>query len=348
MKKTLLLFICLLTIILQFNSCSEPKPQVQTQAKSFYEYFDTISAVFSYQGDAPSKFEENCSAVEDILKEYHRLFDIYNEYAGINNIKTINNNAGKEAVKVDKKLIDFLIYCKEIYTLTNGETNIAMGAVLKLWHDAREDAESNPKSAIIPSAADLQTASEHTDIDDIIINEEECTVYIADPQLSIDVGAIGKGYVAEIAAQLLISRNVTSYVLNLGGNIRAIGEKTNGEGWETGITNPDRTSDEPFICKVLVKDTSLVTSGDYERYYIVNGVKYHHIIDKDTNMPSTHFSSISVFNKDSGLADALSTALFCMSYEEGLNLINQIGNTEVIWASPDGNVKMTDGIIIIK
>ena len=127
-----------------------------------------------------------------------------------------------------------------------------MGAVLKLWHDAREAAGSNPETAIIPSEADLQAASEHTNIDNIIINTDECTVYISDPMLSIDVGAIGKGYVAEIAAQLLISRNATSYVINLGGNIRTIGEKTNGNGWEAGITNPDKTSDEPFVCKVNI------------------------------------------------------------------------------------------------
>ncbi|MBE6610483.1 MAG: FAD:protein FMN transferase [Ruminococcaceae bacterium] len=342
MKRILLLLISLLAVSSLLCSCSEPQPQ--TQAKSYYEYFDTVSAVFSYKGDDPTEFEENCAAVEEILKEYHRLLDIYYEYDGINNIKTINDNAGKEAVKVDKKIVEFLLYCKELYAITDGETNIAMGAVLTLWHDARETADTDPKAAVLPSAEELHSASEHTDIDNIIIDEEGSTVYLADPLMSIDVGAIGKGYAAEKAAQLLISRGVTSYVLNIGGNIRAIGAKPNGKGWETGITNPDKNSDQPFVCRVMVKDTSLVTSGDYERYFTVNGKNYHHIIDKDTNMPSEHFSSVSVFAADSGLADALSTALFCMSYEDGSALISRIGGIKAIWVSPDGSVKMTDGI----
>jgi thiamine biosynthesis lipoprotein len=222
-----------------------------------------------------------------------------------------------------------------------------MGSVLKLWHDARENATDDPQNAAIPSSDALAEAAKHTNINDLVIDEEKGTVYLADSQMRLDVGAIGKGYAAEKAAQLLISRGVTSYVLNFGGNIRTIGEKVSGNGWVTGITNPDRASSESFVCRVSIKDTSLVTSGDYERYYYVNGEKYHHIIDKDTNMPAKYFSSVSVFTKDSGLADALSTALFCMSYEDGVALIRTIGNIDVIWVTTDGTVKMTEGIELV-
>ncbi len=348
-KRTVQLFICIILSAMLFTSCAPEEliPEPQTQAQSFYEYFDTVSVVISYKGDTTSEFKANCEAVSALLKEYHQLFDIYYEYAGVNNIKTINKNAGKEAVKVDKKLIDFLLYCKEIYTLTNGETNIAMGAVLKLWHNAREEATDDPENAYIPTKEQLENAAAHTDINSIVINEAECTVYITDPQLSIDVGAIGKGYATEKTAEMLIARGADSYVLNFGGNIKAIGSKVNGKGWVTGITNPDKTSDKSFVCKVDIKNTSLVTSGDYERFYIVNGEKYHHIIDKDTHLPAKHFSSVSVFTLNSALADALSTTLFCMSYEDGLALINNIGGIDVIWVLPDGTVKMTDGIILV-
>ena len=162
--------------------------------------------------------------------------------------------------------------------------------------------------------------------------------------MSLDVGALGKGYATERAAEMLISRGVTSYVLNVGGNIRAIGEKVSGQGWVTGITNPDKTSDEAFVCKVVIKNVSLVTSGDYERYYTVNGTRYHHIIDPETNMPSEYFSSVSVFTLDSGLADALSTALFCMSYEEGKALVASIGGVDVIWVTKNGDMLYTEGV----
>ena len=346
-KISFCISICL--VFLLFPSCNTKTDEISepaTQAKSYYEYFDTVSVVFSYAGDSQNEFEANCAEIEKILKEYHQLFDIYYEYSGVNNIKTINKNAGIEPITVDERLIDFLLYCKEVYSLTNGETNIAMGAVLKHWHDAREQADADPSNAHIPTNDTLLEASKHCDINDIIINEEDGTVYIADPLLRIDVGAIGKGYATEMAAQYLISKGVTSYVLNIGGNIRAIGEKTMGEGWITGITNPDKASEESFVCKVIIKDVSLVTSGDYERFYYVDGKRYHHIIDKDTSFPSVHFTSVSVFTKHSGLADALSTALFCMSYDEGIELINQIGDVDVIWVDKDGNVRMTDGIVI--
>ena len=164
--------------------------------------------------------------------------------------------------------------------------------------------------------------------------------------MRLDVGAIGKGYAAEMAKDFLIEKGVSSYVLNIGGNICAIGEKTNGNGWITGITNPDKTSEEAFVCRVVIRDISLVTSGNYERYYVVNGVNYHHIIDPETLMPANYFSSVSIFAEDSGLADALSTALFCMSYEDGKALAESLG-VDVIWVKENGEVLMTDGIELV-
>ena len=346
-KAATVLFIVLATLISCNPALSPEIEEPKTKARSNSEFFDTVSVVFSYKGDTEAEFTENATAVFELLGEYHRLFDIYYEYAGVNNIKTINKNAGKEPVKVDERLIDFLLYAKKIYTLTEGKTNIAMGSVLKLWHDAREVGTDNPDGAYIPDSAALSEAALHTDINNLVIDEENSTVYISDPLMSLDVGAIGKGYATERAAELLISRGVSSYVLNIGGNIRVIGEKVTGDGWLTGITNPDKTSSESFACKVKIKNTSLVTSGDYERYYVVDGVKYHHIIDPATNMPSDYFSSVSVFTLDSGLADALSTALFSMSYEDGLGIIGDIEGAQVIWITKSGEVKKTDGISLL-
>jgi thiamine biosynthesis lipoprotein len=204
----------------------------------------------------------------------------------------------------------------------------------------------DPENAYIPSAEALDAAGVHCDINTLIIDREASTVFITDKDMQLDVGAVGKGYATEKAAQALIKEGVSSYVLNIGGNIRAIGTKVNGEGWITGITNPDKQSDETFVRRVVIKDTSLVTSGDYERYYTVNGEKYHHIIDPETKMPAQYFSSISIFTEDSALADALSTALFCLSYEDGLKLIESIGNVDALWVYRDGTVKMTDGIVL--
>ena len=326
--------------VCQYEILREPK----TQVKSYYDFFDSVSSIYSFKGDSVEEFTKNYTDVADLLGKYHKLFDIYYEYSGVNNIKTINENAGKSPVKVDPLLIEFLVYAKEMYTLTNGKTNIAMGSVRALWRECREDAASDPDNARIPDVSALAEAALHCDINNLIVDEDACTVYISDPNMRLDAETIGMGYATEKAAQLLIDRGVSSYVLNIGGNIRCIGEKVTGEAWTMGITNPDRDSSETLACRVKVSDTSIATLGDYERFYYVNNQKYHYVIDPVTLMPTDYFPSVSVLTEDSGLASALSMALFCMSYEDGITLIESIGGVDVIWILYDGTIKYTDGV----
>ena len=309
---------------------------------SSFAYFDTVSYIYSYNGETQESFKANCEPVAKLLEEYHKLFDIYHEYSGINNLCTINNNAGNDAIEVDQKLIDFLKYAKEIYEITKGETNVMLGPVLKLWHDARTAASNNSNNAYVPSLELLTEANLYTSIDLLEIDDENNTVRISSPKGRIDVGALGKGYATEKAAELLESLNCTSYVLNIGGNIRIIGTKIDGSGWNTGIKNPKGYP--AYSLYLNISDISCVTSGDYERYFVYQGEKYHHIIDKDTLMPARYFSSITILAPDSGLADALSTALFTMSYEEGKSIIDSLENVEAIWIYDDGTVVYTDGV----
>lgn len=301
-----------------------------------WNYFDTISYIYSYKGDTQEAFQENSNAAYDLLGQYHQLFDIYNEYSGIVNLCTINKNAGNEAMTVDPKLVEFLLYAKEIYTITNGETNVMLGPVLKLWHDARTAGN------YIPSTEALQAASQYCSIDLLEIDAVNNTVRISDPNGRIDVGALGKGYATEKAAQYLESIGCTSYVLNIGGNLRVVGTRVDGSGWKTGITNP--FGDSSYSMIISIKDTACVTSGDYERFYTYEGKKYHHIIDKDTLMPAEHFTSVTILTKDSGLADALSTALFSMSYEDGKALIDSLEGVDAIWIFKDKTIRYSDGV----
>lgn len=320
----------------QIKDKIDPPAKIDPKGMVYFTFFDTVSYVYSYTDDTQEAFAENCKEVSDILGKYHKLFDIYYEHSGVVNLRTLNLNAGGEPMKVDRELIDFLLYAKELYTLTGGEMNVMMGSVLRIWHDCREEGKR------IPTDAELTEANKHTDISLLEIDEVNCTVRIADPNASIDVGALGKGYATELAAKHLESKGIKSYVLNIGGNIRIIGEKPDGSGWDTGIKNPKDPS--TYSMYLTISNTSCVTSGDYERYYTVNGERYHHIIDKDTLMPAKHFSSVCILTPDSGLADALSTALFSMSYEDGLALVNRIGGVEVIWITSDGTIYKTDGI----
>ena len=146
--KCIRLLAAILSILalLPLASCTD-EPMV----KSYFEYFDTVCAVYSYADETKEQFEENCRMIEEVFEKYDKELDIYYEYSGINNLRTINKKAAKEPVPVSAELIDFLVYAKKIYTLTETKTNIAMGAVLSLWHDARETAEDEPLKAYVPS-----------------------------------------------------------------------------------------------------------------------------------------------------------------------------------------------------
>lgn len=336
-NRKILSFLDILIIILIFITMTSCRSLDRRHEKVYFEYFDTVSYIYSYANDTEKEFNKNCDDISKILEEYHQLCDIYYEYHGINNLCTINKNAGGSPIKVDKKLIDFLLYCKNIYTYTNGETNIMMGAITKLWHDERINAIDNPDNAKVPSKELLEEKNLYTDIDLLEIDEENSTVRIKNKNASIDVGAIAKGYATEKAASYLEENNQTNYVLVIGGNIKVIGSKANGEGLKTGIKDPrDKTK---FAFFTELKNTSCVTSGNYERYYTVDNQNYHHIIDKDTLMPADYFASITIITKDSALADALSTALFCMPYQEGYELVLSLQNVDCIWIYNDGTIK---------
>lgn len=335
-KKILCLFIIIGQLVVLAGCLSNLEtPEEKKTYKSYnFTYFDTVSTIIGE--DEQTKFTENANNAFKVLGEYHQLFDIYHEYSGINNLCTINKMAGGEALVVDQKLIDFLKYAKEIYDKTLGKTNVMLGSVLKLWHDARETKDH------VPSIEDLTEANLHTSFELLEIDEENNTVKITDPKAQIDVGALGKGYATEKAAKMLEDIGCTGYVLNIGGNIRIIGAKGDGSSWKTGITDPFGGYDP--IITIMLKDTSCVTSGDYERYYTFEGKKYHHIIDKDTLMPADYFSSITVLVKDSGLADALSTALFAMPLEQGKELVASLEGVDVIWVDKEGQITYTDGV----
>ena len=308
------------------------KENPEPKSKDLFGYFDTYANFTVYSGISDKEFVEVSAAVEERLDYYHRLFDIYHVYNGITNAKNLNDNAGEGALEISRELFDFLVYSKEICELTGGEVNIAMGAVLSIWHEYREEGKA------IPEMQALESAALHTDINSLVLNEEKLTAEIKDPQLSLDLGALAKGYAVERIASDIEKMGYTSFVLNVGGNLRAVGAKPDGAEWETGVKNPDPTAENKYSYRFKLSDSSAVTSGNYERYYTVGGVNYHHIIDKDTLMPAAHFASVTVVTKSSALADALSTALFNMTYEEGVYLLEGLEGVFVVWVANDGSV----------
>lgn len=316
-----------------FSGGTEPHSRV------FYDAFDTVCTVYSYRAEDPA-FEENATAACDLLHRYHRLLDIYHEYDGVTNLATLNRQAATAPVAVSEELMTFLLRAKELSLASGGAVNIAMGAVLTLWHDARETAASGG-AATLPDAAALAMAREHIDPADLILDEAAGTVFFADPALRLDAGAFGKGYVLDRTAELLRSRGAESYVLNYGGNVLALGTKPDGSTFRLGLRSPD--GGVGYAGVVTLADAACATSGGYERYYTVDGVRYSHIIDPATGYPPTRFAAVSVLTADAALGDALSTALFCLTEAEGRALLADFPGAEALWIAPDGRQTKTAG-----
>lgn len=324
---------------------SSPKENnLEKLDKTYYEYFDTVTTLLTYSDDKES-FDKSCEILEEELAKYHKLYNSYDDFEGVNNFKTINDKAGIEPVKVDPEIIELIEYSKKMYDLTDGNINIAMGSLLGLWHEYREMSIDDPSKAAIPSKEELEAKSEHKNIDAIEIDKENSTVYINDPNVQIDIGAIGKGYATEKMANKLKENGFNRGILSVGGDDVIIGANPNSSTgfWKIAVQNPFlEDKDNPYSSIISVKDTSVVTSGDYQRFFTVDGKNYHHIIDPATKYPSDKWKSVSVKADSIALADTLSTYLFIVDHETGLKKAKENG-IEAYWIDPEGNEFKTDG-----
>ena len=328
----------LLSALLLLSGCTqvEKAPELKQYNATYLTLFDTVTTMVG-RASSEEAFWEIAKSVHDELLEYHQLFDIYNEYEGINNLKTINDAAGQSPVQVDKRIIHLLKDCKEYYAATGGAVNVAMGSVLQLWHEARSEGRDDPLHARLPDMDALRQAAEHTDPECIIIDEDASTVYLSDPEMRLDVGAIAKGWATQQAAE----NAPEGLLISVGGNVCATGPKDEtGTPWVVGIQNVDNS--EHYLHTLYVTDGCVVTSGDYQRTYAVDGQLYHHIIDPETLYPSAYWRAVTIVCDDSGTADALSTALFLMSQEEGLKLLD-LYNAEALWVAPDKSLLYSPG-----
>ena len=331
--------IALFAVILLLTGCTAPAVQQKQTIyeASFLSLFDTVTVV---KGPAESKdaFDQVARLVQEELTYYHQLFDVYNSYEGLNNLKTVNDRAGAEPVAVDRAVIDLLTDCQHYYKLSGGKVNVAMGSVLKLWHDARESGIHDPANAKLPDMAALEAAAAHIRFDAVVIDETASTVRFTDPEVRLDVGAVAKGW----AAQRVAEKMPPNMLLSVGGNVCATGPKTQkGDPWVIGVQNPDGAGDS-YLHTLYVTGGSYVTSGDYQRAYMVDGKLYHHIIDPDTLMPSSYWRSVTVVCDESGLADALSTALFVLPRQEGQKLLDVCG-AMAMWVDSQGGIYYSPG-----
>lgn len=331
MKQKTFLFILL---ILTLTACkSEP---IRYSNVLIDVGFNEAPVTFVAYTDNETEFNTYQDILRDELLTLGHLFDKYNNYDGLNNLKTINDNAGIQAIEVDQALIDLLLFAREYYSITNQTFDISLGSVLNVWHNYREDgkllnSESPKQFGKVPSIDELQTAKACASWDFVEIDDTNNTVFINNPCTSLDVGGIAKGFAADIVTEKLIQAGLKIAIINLGdSSIITLGTKPNGDEWGVGIAQPKKD--------VLIADSSvdtlffegpiaISTSGDNQNYYIAeDGVTYHHLVDPNTLYPTvTNLHSVTIATSlSAGAAEALSKAMFILAYDDALRLLDQL------------------------
>ena len=337
MKKRFCLLLLLISIFLA--ACTTPNfPNLGAESEDyqrfrevFFDVFDTVTILIAYTN---SKEEFDYLSKEIIHKELyrlHQLFDIFNEYEGINNIRTINNYAGIAPVEVDSAIIDLLLLSTEAYHLSNGLLNVTIGPVTDIW---RLSISQN----VVPSMESLQAANEFTNINSLLINEEAGTVFLKKEGMSLDVGSIAKGFAIEYVAQMAMAAGFYSFSLTVGGDVRVGNEPlSHQDSWNIGVASPDG---KEMLEVIHATNTSVFSSGDYLRYFIVEDERFHHIIDPRTLMPATKHRTVTVLYPDAAMADILSLAAFILDTDEAIKFLESFG-AEGILMRQDGTIVNT-------
>lgn len=331
MKQKSFLFIL---IILALTACkSEP---IRYSNVLIDVGFNDAPVTFVAYTESEAEFNTYQEILRDELLVLGHLFDKYNNYDGLNNLKTINDNAGIKAVEVDQALIDLLLFAQDYYAISNQTFDISLGSVLNVWHNYREDGKllnsENPSLfGKVPSIEELQSAKTCASWDFIEIDDTNNTVFINNPCASLDVGGIAKGFAADITTDKLIQAGLKVAIINLGdSSIITLGTKPNGDEWGVGIAQPKKGvlfADSSVDTLFFEGSIHISTSGDNQNYYVSeDNITYHHLIDPITLYPVvTNLHSVTIATSlSAGAAEALSKAMFILPYDAAIALLTQL------------------------
>lgn len=277
--------------------------------------------------------------IDMAVNEISRIERLISSWDSNSQTSEINRNAGIAPVKVDAELFDLIMRAKGISSLTDGAFDISYASMDKIW-------KFDGSMTEMPSEESITNSVAKVGVDNVILDKVNSTVFLKIEGMKIGFGAIGKGYAADSAKDLLISKGVVSGIINASGDMNTWGKQPDGSEWKVAITNP---MDKNKVFALLpITNGAVVTSGNYEKYVSFNGVRFTHIIDPRTGYPATGIISVTVFAPKAELADALATSVFVMGKEVGLNRIEQLPKVECIIIDAEGNITTSKNIKIKK
>ena len=274
-------------------------------------------------------------SIDEAIKEIKRIEDLISSWDPNSETSEINRNAGLKAVKVSSELFDLIVRSKKISALTNGLFDISFASVDKIWKF--DGSQTN-----IPSEENVKASVAKINYENIILNKEKQTVFLKEKGMKIGFGAIGKGYAANKAKAKMLTMGIKDGVVNAGGDLITWGKMEHGGDWSIGIANPKEK--DQVIGWLIINDLAVVTSGNYEKFFIADGKKYSHIINPITGYPASRTRSVTIICKDAELSDALATSVFILGASKGIELINQLKNIECLVVTAQNELKTSNGL----
>lgn len=317
----------MITLLTCLAGCTAPEPTTYTKTTEMMSTYVTITVV----ADNPYEAE---AAIDSAFAGLRTMATELSFWTKDSEIAAINNSAGKDAVKVSPQAFEVIAHALAISRNTSGAFDPTIGPLIHLW---------DYRSKTIPSQSSLAHALSRVDYRKVIVNAPDQTVMLNDPQMSFDTGGIAKGYGADRAVEILKARGIGSGLVAVAGDIRAFGRRADGMPWRVGIKNPRSDNPEDIIAYLDLKDEAISTSGDYERFFIKDGKRYHHIIDPKTGYPALGAMATSVIAGKAVLTDGYATGVFIMGPEKGLALLNTL-HLEGLIIDAKGRPHMTQGL----
>lgn len=277
--------------------------------------------------------------IQEAVGEIRRIEKLISSWDSDSETSVINKNAGIKPVKVSLELFKLIERSQQISEITNGAFDITVAGMDTLW-------KFDGSMTSIPTTSQILKAKDKVGSDKIVLDASNQSVFLSQKGMRISFGAIGKGYAADKAKELLVSKQVVAGVINAAGDISAWGKKVTGEKWLIGITDPLRK--DTIFSWIPLLESSVATAGNLEQFVTINGIKYANIINPGTGYPANSINRVSVFAKSAELCDALATAIMVLGRDAGLALVNQLGGTEVIIVDSDNELFTSKGIILDK
>lgn len=332
MKKLhkLIAIVLIISMMIPLSSCSsDNSPEAMTPHSRTGLYFDTVITVTLYGNK--KKADSRLSDIFKMAKRYENLLSDKIESSDISRI----NNAGGSFVTVDKDTLEAIRYALQYSEESDGVFDLTVGDLSDLW-----DFKNN--TGTIPDKRAIKNALRHIDYRNVEINGDQ--VRLKDPQSSIDLGGIAKGFIADKMKARLKKLGAKSGIINLGGNVLVIGRRPDGKKYTVGIQRPF-SDDGTALFTIQAADMSVVTSGTYQRYFKKDGRIYHHILNLSNGYPYNNgLDSVTIITKQSTKADALSTTVFCMGVDKGLAYVNSLKGVEAVFVKSDGTIVKSDNV----